>query len=560
MNPILKKALLFYSLISLAVIAIVGSQLYVAKTTAKNEIKTNLENVAKTTEIAIKATLDNINLTLTHIAYDIEKDPDLVKGDMAERLNKYKNTFVNAGNLEFRVADANGDLVQSTGSEFTKNGPKINFANREYFQYLKVTVTDEPFMSEPIMGAVSNKMVMILSRRLADKNGKFLGLVFASIKVDFFNQFVAPIHLESKDIITMAGGKRNFRMNRFPFLADAKLGKEIEVHRDFDPVLKGELPSKLIEIFGVLDGIHRYTSLSRVSNYNVIVLVGRDIDSRLASWRMQCFYQLGLVILLLLLGLAFIISFTKAAKKISDQQVQLVSSAKFVALGEMSGSIGHEINNPLAVIVGSSEQLVRMVNQSSTDFALYRAKLERITKMVDRITKIVSGLKKFSRQAEGEMNEIAISSVIDGALEISSERFRVSDIELRKNLQCEGLFFKGNEVQIMQVIVNLLNNSYDAVGGLSTKWVSLDCEERSRKIFITVTDSGSGIPEEVANRIMEPFFTTKEVGKGTGLGLSIAKGIIEAHGGIFSYDKNCANTRFVIELPLLWKKFEHKVA
>ena len=104
-------------------------------------------------------------------------------------------------------------------------------------------------------------------------------------------------------------------------------------------------------------------------------------------------------------------------------------------------------------------------------------------------------------------------------------------------------------MQLGQVLLNLLSNAHDAVQALSEKWVKVAVEDRGPDLLISVTDSGPGIPTEVADRLMEPFYTTKEVGKGTGLGLSISKGIIDAHQGKIELDRHSPNTRFNITLP-----------
>jgi C4-dicarboxylate-specific signal transduction histidine kinase len=94
-----------------------------------------------------------------------------------------------------------------------------------------------------------------------------------------------------------------------------------------------------------------------------------------------------------------------------------------------------------------------------------------------------------------------------------------------------------------------LSNAYDAVADIEERWVRVELWEAEAAVEISVTDSGRGIGADLAERVFEPFFSTKEVGKGTGLGLSISRGIIESHGGSLTLDMTCPNTRFVIHLP-----------
>ena len=98
--------------------------------------------------------------------------------------------------------------------------------------------------------------------------------------------------------------------------------------------------------------------------------------------------------------------------------------------------------------------------------------------------------------------------------------------------------------------MNLIGNSVDAVAGLSKKWITIEYKQMEKSCILYFTDSGEGIKPEVASKMMNPFFSTKEVGKGTGLGLSISMGIIESHGGRLFYEKRNGNTCFVVEIPL----------
>jgi C4-dicarboxylate-specific signal transduction histidine kinase len=98
--------------------------------------------------------------------------------------------------------------------------------------------------------------------------------------------------------------------------------------------------------------------------------------------------------------------------------------------------------------------------------------------------------------------------------------------------------------------MNLINNAYDALTDTHEPWIAIDAAEKDGRIRIRVTDSGPGVPSAVVDRLMEPFFTTKDVGKGTGLGLSLSKGIAEAHHGHLRYDAKAAHTCFELELPV----------
>ncbi|MBL7689578.1 MAG: HAMP domain-containing histidine kinase, partial [Bdellovibrionaceae bacterium] len=183
--------------------------------------------------------------------------------------------------------------------------------------------------------------------------------------------------------------------------------------------------------------------------------------------------------------------------------------------------------------------------------------LHCIIQNCDRIARIVRGLRAFSRNAEHEpFTPTPIAVIIEDVLDLAKERFRNNQIELAIELEYADLV-DCRPIQIAQVLMNLLNNSYDAVYGKRGACVAIRCiQSPSDKdwIRIEVSDSGPGIPTEIQQKIMDPFFTTKEVGKGTGLGLSISKGIIESHRGRLSFDSQTKLTTFIIEIP---KKQDH---
>lgn len=229
------------------------------------------------------------------------------------------------------------------------------------------------------------------------------------------------------------------------------------------------------------------------------------------------------------------------------QRQKLIESAKMSTLGEMASGIAHEINNPLTIIAGTCIMLKReLVNNKVVN------DIEKIETTAYRISKIIKGLKSFSRNGEKDLFEqTPISRLINEALDLCSSRLENHKIRLDVNFNnLEEVNLEVRPTQIIQVLLNLLGNAFDAIESSSERWIDISVHRYDTRIIISVTDSGLGIPDDVAVKIMNPFFTTKEVGKGTGLGLSISKGIMEENMGKLSYDNTAKNTRFVIEFPL----------
>ena len=239
----------------------------------------------------------------------------------------------------------------------------------------------------------------------------------------------------------------------------------------------------------------------------------------------------------------------KLLQTIEMQRAQMISSSRMMSLGEMAGGIAHEINNPLAVIKGKIEQVRRKYLAGDLEVEKLLLQFEKMEESVERISKIVSGLRTFSRESSDEsMTPTPVQKIIDDTVELCMEKFKNHGIDLKipANIQAD---LECRSSQISQILMNLLNNSLDSIESLPEKWIHIDIQETAEEISFLVTDSGHGIPLAIADKIMQPFFTTKDIGKGMGLGLSISQGIASAHQGKLIYDQHHPNTRFIITLP-----------
>lgn len=239
--------------------------------------------------------------------------------------------------------------------------------------------------------------------------------------------------------------------------------------------------------------------------------------------------------------------------QLETTKAKSIASAKLASLGEMAGGVAHEINNPLAIISMNAAQLNELLDDPEVTKEELKMFVEKIQKTTTRIDRIVKGLKSFARGGELDpFISTSVKSIVENTLELCSEKLKKHSVELRlKNIV--DVSIECRESQIGQVLLNLISNGVDAIDKLSDKWIEIELKDLDGYVVVDVTDSGHGIPEEVAEKIMQPFFTTKDVGKGTGLGLSISKGIIESHKGRFRLDRKSPNTKFSILLPKLQK-------
>ena len=237
-------------------------------------------------------------------------------------------------------------------------------------------------------------------------------------------------------------------------------------------------------------------------------------------------------------------------RTLETQRLQNSEVFRLKALGEMAGGISHEINNPMTIINGRVSHLKEMALSGTLPLEVVASYSDIILNAVKTITKIIRGLRDFARSGENDEFElVSIRSLIENTLDFCKEKMRLKSIELRVKPVPENIRAECRGVQISQILLNLLTNSFDEVQLLDEKWIEVEVINHESKIDIVVTDSGKGIPEAAQERLFEPFFTSKVGPRGTGMGLSVSRRLIETHLGSLTLDRDCKNTRFILSFP-----------
>lgn len=228
----------------------------------------------------------------------------------------------------------------------------------------------------------------------------------------------------------------------------------------------------------------------------------------------------------------------------------LIQSEKLSSLGEMAGGMAHEINTPLGAIMLCADQLKSLLESRTDSTEMAAEILTDILSSCQKISRIVKGLKNFSRDSgKGDFLFCDIAEVAKESLALCEITLKNKGIELSAKIPNMAVNINCNPSQISQVIINLVNNSRDAVQSANAKWIEFILENHEGEVIIRVTDSGSIISPAVRSKLFQPFFTTKKIGIGTGLGLSISHGIVSQHRGQIFLDEENANTSFVVKLP-----------
>lgn len=229
------------------------------------------------------------------------------------------------------------------------------------------------------------------------------------------------------------------------------------------------------------------------------------------------------------------------------ERMKAVNAARLASLGEVSAGLAHEVNNPLTVIQGTVHLIENHLEKGESEKV--QPHLQTISRMVARINSIVKGLKYLSRDGASDPSlEFSVNRMIAEVQSLCMMQMEEKGIAFTVTMPEHEIRIRGQEVQISQVVVNLIQNAADAVIGIDKPRVQVEVEEINGHCQIRVLDNGPGVATELREKIFQPFFTTKPIGKGTGLGLSIAQGIVRQHGGEIVVDRVKNQTVFELQI------------
>jgi len=211
---------------------------------------------------------------------------------------------------------------------------------------------------------------------------------------------------------------------------------------------------------------------------------------------------------------------------------ELARAARITTIGELTASIAHEVNQPLAAVVANADACVAWLSREKPDLAEARSAAERATQGATRASEVIARIRSLITRATPEKSSVQINRVIEQTVALAEGQAARNHAAIKLELSPNLPIVVGDSIQLQQVILNLVVNGIEAMTSVTDrpKLLTLRTEpENKGHIRVLVQDSGIGLTEEVKGRLFEPFFTTRT--KGMGMGLSISRSIIEAHGG-----------------------------
>ncbi|MDW9890453.1 two-component sensor histidine kinase [Sinorhizobium meliloti] len=242
-----------------------------------------------------------------------------------------------------------------------------------------------------------------------------------------------------------------------------------------------------------------------------------------------------------------------AERRLTEQQLRqtqadLIQAGKLAGLGQMSAALSHEFNQPLAAAKTYADSAALLIERGRTAEA--SDNIRRISGLIDRLASISRHLRNFARKPNEKLGPVRLDEVVRDTLEIVETRLKAAGAEMDIDIGDELAVLAGS-VRLQQVLVNVISNAADAVEGLDDRKLSVRAWREGGRAALTVRDRGAGVAPAVAQRIFDPFYTTKGVGRGLGLGLSISYNIIKDFGGSLTVSNHSeGGAVFRIELAL----------
>jgi C4-dicarboxylate-specific signal transduction histidine kinase len=232
-------------------------------------------------------------------------------------------------------------------------------------------------------------------------------------------------------------------------------------------------------------------------------------------------------------------------------RTELARVVRITTIGELTASIAHEVNQPLAAVVANADACVAWLAREHPDLVEARAAAERATQGATRASEVIARIRSLITKATPEKSRLQINQVIEQTAALAAGQASRNEVAIKLELAPELPPVLGDSIQLQQVIVNLLMNGIEAMSGVTDRPRTLRVRSESQKngqIQVSVQDSGIGLSADVMGHLFEPFFTTRQ--KGMGMGLPISRSIVEAHGGkLWAESNGSGGAIFQFTLP-----------
>ena len=450
--------------------------------------------------------------------------------------------------IQIGIIGADGRLRESN---VASTDAALDLSDREHFRHHLDPSAVQPYISVPILGRVSGKWSIQISRRLERSDGAFAGVLVFSLDPFYFSRFFDTVDLGRGGVVALVG--RDGIIRARGSMTGGGIGQNLT-----GGTLLGQASKADHGVFfthSLVDGVDRIHSFAAIPGYPLLVSVGMSLDDVLAGPRaVERVYLLaggGVTLFVALLVLLLL----RAVRRRDEADAQLRQAQKMEAIGQLTGGVAHDFNNLLTTIAGNVERAER--SQDSDKLLQY---LRNIDRAASQGTKLVNHLLAFARRQRLERRAVDLNELIRGLSEMLAAAVTAAiQIETRLHPDLWPIIADANQVET--AILNVIFNARDAMpagGRLIIETSNLGADDPRLPpelaprdyVSLSITDTGEGMTTEVRAKAFDPFFTTKEVGKGSGLGLSQVFGMAKQSDGSVTIDSGPdAGTTVRIILP-----------
>jgi two-component system, NtrC family, sensor kinase len=487
--------------------------------------------------------LADIRLQAESYTYDQLSDETFLKERLRILQDVYGRSFVDLG------------VVNEQGIQVTYAGPfKLKEADYSKAPWFRKAMQDDTSISDVFPGLRGLPHFIVTVRQ--EHDGK-KWILRATVDFDSFNSLVENLRIGATGFAFILNTRGDFQTkphSEIVTTAEPYATLMASPAKVGDDVFVVEQPNQsgrdMVYVFSHLKGgdwVLAFQQSSRDAYRPLYV-------ARLIAIVIFTLGVIGIFVVALVLSKRVVKRIIKADREKEKLNERVIEAGKLASIGELAAGIAHEINNPVAVMVEEAGWIQDLLEEEDlrqcTNLDEFKQSLKQIRVQGVRCKEITHKLLSFARKTDPRPTDVQINVLVEEVVNLCQQRARYATVRIATNLQPDLPSVHVSLTEIQQVLMNLINNSLDAIDGRGGL-VQVNTMVRDNHLVIEVSDDGPGIPETNLQRIFDPFFTTKPVGKGTGLGLSICYGIITKMGGKISVSSAVEmGTTFRIQLPL----------